>query len=685
MNASKIFISALTFSVLAACDQVEEVDEPEEFHAINMDNIDSTVRPQDDFFQFVNGNWLKKTEIPADQGRWGSFDELRESNNAVVLDVLERAAASDEYPVGTEQRKAADFYAVGMDSSRADKLGIEPIMPLIYKIDAISDKDGLLDYIAYQKRTGGGAFFGFSVFPDLMNSDYYASYLAQSGLGLPDKEYYTKEDAKSVELRKKYLAHIERMLTLSGLVKEKAGQRAKAIYDLEHQLALVSMNRTELRNIPAQYNPYAVSDLDQLAPSIDWLRYFFELGVKGVDTVIVMQPDFIREMDKIIQENDIDLWKDYLKWDVINQNASYLNSELVKANFDFYGKELSGTTEMKPRWKRVLSSTNAALGEAIGKLYVHEVFPPEAKKVAREMVEDILEAMADRIKKLDWMSDTTKKKALEKLSSFTVKVGYPDKWKDYSTMDIQRGEDASYAGNVMAARKWAYEDRLSKMHDPVDKTEWGMTPQTVNAYYNPLNNEIVFPAAILQPPFFNFKADAPINFGGIGAVIGHEISHGFDDQGSRFDPHGNMVNWWTEDDLKNFRARGESLVGQYNGYEPLDSLFVNGQLTLGENIGDLGGVNLAWDGLQRYFDGHGKTEDIDGFTPEQRFFMSWGTIWRTKYRDEALRTQVLTNPHSPGMYRANGPLMNVDAFYQAFDVKEGDKMYKPKGERIVIW
>ncbi len=686
MRKLSIWIPLALGFFIACQPNTDEGNTKEDYHAINMDNIDSTVRPQDDFFLFVNGNWVKNTDIPADQGSWGSFNELREKNNEVVLDVLERAAASDQYKEGSDQRKAADYYAVAMDSNLAEEQGLKPIMPILDKVDAIENKEDLLEFMAYQSKVGGSAFFGFSIFPDLMNSDVYASYLTQDGLGLPDKDYYTKTDASSVELREKYIKHTERMLSMTGIVEGDLADKSQAIFDLENQLAMASMNRTEMRNIPAMYNPYPVDGLSALTPSIDWSKYLELLGITGVDTIVVMQPEFFKEIEKVIAENNIELWKDYLKWNVLNTFSGYLTKELVDANFDFYGRELSGSTEIRPRWKRSLSSTNGALGEAIGKLYVDEVFPPEAKETAKEMVDDILAAMGDRIKGLDWMTDTTKQKALEKLASFTVKIGYPDKWKDYSKMEIKRGtDDASWVANVISARLWNYEDRIAKMHDPVDKTEWGMTPQTVNAYYSPLNNEIVFPAAILQPPFFDFKADAPINFGGIGAVIGHEISHGFDDNGARFDANGNMVNWWTEVDLANFKSRGEKLVAQFNAYEPLDSLFVNGQLTLGENIGDLGGVNLAWDGMQRYFEKHGKTESIDGFSPEQRFFMSWGTIWRTKYRDEAMRTQVMTNPHSPGMYRANAPLTNVDAFYEAFDLKEGDGMYKAPEERIKIW
>ena len=678
----------LPFVIVVSCwsCQTENAHEAEGNQAISMENIDTGIRPQDDFFMHVNGNWIKNTEIPGDQGSWGSFNELRERNNEVVLDVLEKASKSNTYQKGTDQRKAADFYAVGMDSALAEKQGLQPIMPIIEKVNEIENKSQLLDFLAYQTKLGGGAFFAFSIFPDLMNSDVYASYLSQDGLGLPDKDYYTKNDAASVELREKYQAHIARMLRLSGFYTDDADAKSKAIFKLENQLAIASMNRTQMRNLPAMYNPYPVSDLPKLTPSVDWPRYFEQLGVTDVDTVVVMQPEFMKEIEKVLTGNDLEGWKDYLRWNVLNNFAGYLNKEMVDANFDFYGRELSGTTEIRPRWKRVLDNTNSAVGEAIGKLYVDQVFPPEAKATAQEMVNNILAAMGERIRNLDWMTDSTKEKALEKLASFKVKIGYPDKWKDYSALVINREEEGtSYVGNVMSTRMWRYQDRLSKMHDPVDKEEWGMTPQTVNAYYSPLNNEIVFPAAILQPPFFDFKVDAPINYGGIGAVIGHEISHGFDDNGSRFDSHGNMVNWWSDEDLKNFKGRGEKLVAQFDAYEALDSLFVNGQLTLGENIGDLGGVNLAWDALQKYFEKYGKTPSIDGYTPEQRFFMSWGTIWRTKFRDEALRTQVMTNPHSPGMYRANGPLTNIDAFYEAFDVKPGDGMYKPKEERVVIW
>ena len=665
---------------------VEETVVVEEQHGLIISNMDTKVRPQDDFFRYVNGTWLDNVEIPGDQGSWGSFNELREKNSAMVLKVLEDAAESGNYVEGTDQRKAADYYAVGMDSLLAEEKGFSPLNEIFTTINAIENATDLQSYMAYQTKFGGNAFMGFSIFSNLSNSKVYASYIGQDGLGLPDNDYYLKTDEKSVEVQTKYKAHIAKMLGLYMVDVEGMTEKANAIYDLEYRLATVSMNSTEQRNIEAQNNPMSLEEITAISPTIDWNKYLADLGVTDVDTLIVMQPEFITEMSKILNDADVQLWKDYLTWNVLNNYASVLHNDVVSTDFDFYGKTLRGTEVNRSRWKRILGATNGALGEAIGKLYVDAVFPEEAKQTAKEMVDNILIAMEARINNVDWMTEETKVKAVEKLQSFNVKIGYPDKWKDYSSLVVKRGsDDASFAGNYLASRIWGYEDQLSKLHLPVDRSEWHMSPQTVNAYYSPLNNEIVFPAAILQPPFFDFKADAPVNFGGIGAVIGHEISHGFDDKGSKFDKDGNFSNWWTDVDREQFMERGQKLIEQFNAYEPLDSLFINGELTLGENIGDLGGVNLAWDGLQMYFSAHGKTEVIDGFTPEQRFFMSWGTIWRTKYRDEALRSQILTNPHAPGNYRAFAPLTNVDAFYTTFDLKEGDKLYRKEEDRVKIW
>lgn len=664
----------------------EAATEAPEVVAINLELMDTTVSPADDFFRFVNGKWIDKTEIPGDQGRWGSFNELREQTNETVLNVLETAAKSDKYAAGTDQRKAADFYAIGMDSLLAERAGVQPLQPHFEQIAAIGDVASLQKYLSKQETYGGGAFFGFGVFPDLKNSKVMGTYLGQGGLGLPDRDYYTKQDGKSKEIREKYVKHVARMLQLLGDDAGSAEAQAKRIMSLETKLANASMTNVEQRNIPALYNKMSLGELSKIVPSIDWKMYLADMGVTGVDTLIVTQPKFMEEFQKIATKVPMAEIKEYLRWRLIDGAAAYLSNDFVQTNFEFFSKELNGVEEMRPRWKRVLGTTNGSLGEAIGKLYVDETFPPEAKQKALEMVENIKIAFAERIKALDWMTDSTKEKALEKLKTMTVKIGYPDEWRDYSALEVNGDpETSSYAQNLMNAAKFGFERQVAKLGKPVDKKEWGMSPQTVNAYFNPLFNEIVFPAAILQPPFYNYKADDAVNYGGVGAVIGHEISHCFDDQGSRFDAEGNLKNWWSDEDAANFKERTGMLVAQYDAYEPLDSVHVNGAFTLGENIGDLGGINAAYDGLQRHLAANGNPGLIDGYTPEQRFFMSWATVWRIKYKDETLRTQVLTDPHSPGMYRANGPLVNLEAFYKAFDVKEGDGMYRADSARVKIW
>lgn len=683
-NITKTVVIAL-LAVVSSCTSPESKTE-EIVQAIDLSNMDSTISPADDFFMFVNGKWVEKTEIPSDQGRWGSFNELREVNNKIVLKVLEEAAKSGKYEEGTDQYKASNFYSIGMDSLLAEKAGIQPLTPIFENIAAILTKEDLQKYLSEQQKFGGGAFFGFFIYTDFKSSNEMAVYLSQGGLGLPDRDYYTKKDAKSVEIREKYVKHVARMLKLLGDNDEDAQEQADRIMILETRMANASMTNVERRNAPALYNKYSLRELSETVPSVNWSSYLGDMGVTGVDTIIVRQPKFMAEYQKIIDQTSMDVVKEYLRWRIIDRMASVLSNEFVQANFDFFSKELRGIDKMRSRWKRVLSGTNRAVGEAIGKLYVDETFPPEAKEKAQKMVENIKFSYADRIKKLEWMSDSTKEKALEKLKKMVVKIGYPDEWRDYSALVVENNpEKASYAQNIMNAAKFRFEYQLSKLDKPVNKKEWGMTPQTVNAYFNPTNNEIVFPAAILQPPFYNYKADEAVNYGGIGAVIGHEISHCFDDQGSRYDADGNLNNWWGDTDLEQFKERTGQLVAQYDNYEPLDSVNVNGAFTLGENIGDLGGVSAAYDGLQRYFAENGRPENLDGFTPEQRFFISWSTIWRIKYKDETLRTQVNTDPHSPGMYRANGPISNLPEFYEAFNVKEGDKMYRNDSVRVKIW
>ncbi|QCK16015.1 M13 family metallopeptidase [Mangrovivirga cuniculi] len=650
--------------------------------AIDVSLMDTTVRAQDDFFRYVNGTWVDETEIPGDQGRWGSFNELREKSTTTVREVLENALESGELKEGSDEYKAGLFYNVGMDSSLAENVGIKPLAPYFDQINDISDKVSLQEYVIQDHKRGGSVFFGFGVLADLKNSKVNAAYLWQSGLGLPDRDYYFKEDSVSQSIREEYVKHVEKMLVLAGEDLEIASSQAKKVMEIETLLADSSRTRVEMRNIPALYNKYAVGNVAELNDEFNWSEYFAGIGLADLDSIIVSVPEFFQGVDVVVSNYDSEAWKAYLKWHLINDYANYLSNDLVSQNFAFYGKKLRGTEEMRPRWKRVLSMVNGVAGEAVGKLYVAEAFPPEAKETADKMVKNVLSAFGDRIEALDWMTDSTKTKALEKLSTITVKIGYPDEWKDYSDLNIV---ETSLVENMINAREWNFKKDIEKVGQPVDKKEWGMTPQTVNAYYSPLNNEIVFPAAILQPPFFDFKADDAVNYGGIGAVIGHEVSHGFDDNGSRFDSEGNMKNWWSETDAEQFESKSAMLIKQFDQYEPLPAVNVNGKLTLGENIGDLCGLSVAYDGLMNHYEATSKPEPIAGFTAEQRFFMSWATVWRIKYRDETLRNLIQTDSHSPGMYRANGPLKNIDAFYAAFNVEEGDDMYLPEEKRVKIW
>jgi putative endopeptidase len=652
---------------------------------LQLSNMDTTSRKQDDFFRFANGGWLNRTTMPADQGVWGAFNELRDYNRNIVLGVLKKAAADNKYQEGSDQRKAADFYSVGMDSSLAEKAGLTPIKSTFDKIDAIKNKTDLQNYLVEQELEGGGAFFGLAIFPDLKNSNRMSPYFGSGGIGLPERDYYLKQDAKSKETRDKYKEYVVKMLVLSGSDEATAKKDADRIMAIETQLAKATLTKEDQRNPVKLYNPKSISDLTKLTPSINWPAYLQGLGIKE-DTIVVTEPLFMAECEKIINANKWDDVKIYLRWTALRGGAAFLSNAFVKESFEFNSKYMRGVDQMRPRWKRVLDVTDGFMGEAIGKLYVDEAFPPEAKQKALEMVENIKLAFADRIKNLDWMSDSTKKMALKKLSTFTVKIGYPDKWKNYTSLVVEKApEKSSYYQNAANASRFLTRQQIDKLGKPIDKSEWQMSPQTVNAYYNPTFNEIVFPAGILQPPFYNYKADEAVNYGGIGAVIGHEISHGFDDQGSQFDSEGNMKNWWTAEDLKKFKEKGKALADQYSKYEPLPGVFVQGQFTLGENIGDLGGLTAAYDGLQRFLTEKGNPGLIEGYTPEQRFFLSWATVWRTKYKDESLRTQVNTDPHSPGMYRANGPISNMDQFYKAFDLKPGDKLYREEKDRVKIW
>ncbi|MEM9076584.1 MAG: M13 family metallopeptidase [Bacteroidota bacterium] len=680
----KLCFVAASLLVLASCKQEsKETAEVEKIPGIVLENMDTTVNPKDDFYNYVNGSWMKNTEIPEDRTRWGGFSVLRKSTDADVLQILAEAKESGTYDASTDQAKALAIFDTKLDSAARDAAGIKPLQSALDAIGGIQNLNDLQTVLATNPSVSS-PFMGINVFADLNNSAMNAVYMGPAGLGLPDRDYYLDEDDKSKEIREEYKKHIVRMLKMLGDSEETATAASEKILELETKLAEPRLDKVQRRDARNLNNPKTIAEADAMLSSIDLNKLIKDLGAtKPFDTLFVTQLDYTKALDGFFKETPIEDLKTLMKWDTFNSAAGRLSSEIETANWEFYSKYLRGAEKQRPADERALATVNRSVGEALGQLYVDAKFPPEAKAKAEKMIANIIEAYKARIQKLDWMGDSTKLKAIEKLNKFTVKIAYPDKWEDYSAMDVS--SDKTYFDNMAAVDKWRQDDNFSEIGEPVDKSAWGMSPQTVNAYFNPLNNEIVFPAAILQPPFYNYTADEAVNYGGIGAVIGHEISHAFDDSGSRFDSDGNLKNWWTDEDLAAFTERGGALATQYDEVEVLPEVFVNGKFTLGENIGDLGGVLGAYDGLQRHFAENGRPENIDGFTPEQRFFMSWATVWRTKIRDEALRTQIKTDPHSPGQTRAIQPLLNVQAFYDAFDIKEGDKMYLAPEERVQIW
>ncbi|MBE0393650.1 M13 family metallopeptidase [Flavobacterium sp. PL002] len=660
----------------------EAIKEP----GINTTFFDTKVKPADNFFRYVNGTWLDKTEIPSDRTSWGSFNELLKKTDADALAILKEASKNPQYKSNTDQGKAINLYSTILDTVARNKQGITPLKPYLAKIDKVKNIQDLQKLLIEMEPIGGIGFFGVGVGADDKDSSKNSLNLGVSGLGLPDKDYYTSEEKDTKEKREKYELHIARMLQFTGETPAEAKANATKVLALEKELSSPRLDRVERRDGRLQYNPMTIADLQKITPAINWKNYFDGIGFTKLDSVIVSEPKYMKALQTILAENNVSAWKEYMKWDLIN-NANYLlTTEIEEANFDFYGKTMTGAIKQRPREDRALQTVNATIGEALGKLYVEKMFSAEAKAKAEKMIKNIISAYQTRISNLPWMSAETKTKAIEKLNKITIKIGYPDQWKDYSKLNIKSiAEGGSYIENVKNLRKWNFQKDIDKLDKPVDKTEWHMSPQTVNAYYNPSYNEIVFPAAILQPPFYNYQADAAVNYGGIGAVIGHEISHGFDDSGARYNADGNLVDWWTAEDLTRFTALGTALADQYSALEPLPGVHVDGKFTLGENIGDLGGVNAAYDGLQLYLKENKNPGLIDGFTPEQRFFISWATVWRTKMRDEAIKNQVKTDPHSPGMYRAYVPVQNVDAFYQAFDIKKGDGMFIEPEKRVKIW
>ncbi len=647
---------------------------------IDLNNFDQSVKPGDDFYQFVNGGWIKNNPIPPAETRWGSFsvlDELTRTRLKTILDEIEQNTTA---AAGSPEQKIRDFYKTAMDSARLEKEGAKPLKPLFDRVDKLTDLNSVFAEIAYLHTIGIRPFFTFYVGQDDKNSSQMIVNLFQGGLGMPDRDYYLKDDKESLELKEKYRQHIVKMLSLAGIEQQAANMQAQKILELETKMAAASRTRVELRDPEANYNFMSIDELYALTPNFVWDVYFDKINV-SVANLIVGQPKFFNSVSMVLQNTSIDDIKSYLKWNIIDDRAATLSHAFVQADFDFYQATLSGAKEMKPRWKRVLGAMNGTMGELIGQLYVKKYFPAESKMKVNKMVVNLIEAYKERISSRTWMAPETKTAALAKLEKVTRKLAYPDKWRDYSNLNVAT---ESYCDNVTRSSQFFFNYNINKLGKPVDKSEWGMSPQTINAYYNPGFNEIVFPAAIMQPPFFDPHADDAVNYGGMGAVIGHELTHGFDDQGNQYDADGNLKNWWTEEDKARFKSNTDKLVKQYSSYSALDTLTVNGQLTLGENIADLGGLTIAYAALQKSLVNQPRVL-IDGFTPEQRLFISFAQVWRNNIRDAELKRRLKTDPHSPGKFRTLGPLANMPEFYKAFDVKPGDKMYIAPENRCEIW
>lgn len=647
---------------------------------LSLAEMDTTVRPQDDFYNYVNGTWAKTAKIPADKPTWGSFHILREKTDENCLLILDNLL-KENFAQGTEGQKIKDLYESFIDWKKRDAEGLKPIEGLLTKIDNIKTLADLQKYLEEVTPEGENPICAWGVYADMKDSNMNTVYLGNFSIGM-GRDYYQKDNKENTEALQKYQDYV--MAIFKVLKDDKAAEKAKQMVDFERSVAKLMLTNEEDRNPNLSYNPQTMAELSKLVKNINLPQLLKNVGV-NTDKVVVSEIRLYKQYDKFINEKNLPFIKDYLKYQLVADNASNLTKELDELSFNFYSKELQGQQEQRPMNKRALSVINGILGEAFGKLYVEKYFPPKAKEEMVTLVDYLKKSFAQHIKDVTWMSDATKEKALAKLNKFTVKVGYPDKWEDYSKLTIEPAAKSVYYTNLQRVNEWAYQKSLEKVGKPVDKTKWGMSPQTVNAYYNPLYNEIVFPAAILQPPFFNFEADPAVNFGGIGAVIGHEMTHGFDDSGAEFDGDGNLQNWWTPEDKKNFENATKALAKQYDQYEPVKGVFVNGTFTSGENIADLGGVNIAFDALQMYLKDKGNVDKISNFTQDQRFFISWGTVWRTLSTDKYLTNQVKTDPHSPGYFRSFGPLVNVDAWYKAFDVKEGDKLYKKPEDRIKIW
>jgi len=646
---------------------------------IDQSGFDEAVRPQDDFFDYVNGLWVQNTEIPSDKARWGTFDALGEQSQKDVRALVEEVSGAEEVAAGTPTQKIRDYYNAYMDAEAVTAKGVEAIRDDLAAIAAIDSMDGVYRAFSSLGVYGVNSPIGLGIFSDMKNPDVNAIYVVQAGLTLPDRDYYLNDDEQFVTGRQLYLKYVTDVFALAGV--DNGADRAERLLALETSLAKVMWTKEENRDWSKRYNPMNIDELNEMSPQVNWTLGFETAQIPVDSQFLVSQPSYFEAAGKIIADTPLETWKDYLTFQTISNFAPVLGDQFAELSFDFFRKGLSGVDEQEPRWKRAVDSVNEDMGELLGQLYVEKYFQAESKARMDTMIKNLVKAYEVSILDLEWMSEETQQQALDKLHKFTPKIGYPDKWIDYTKLEVVDGDLIT---NIKSARNFAYNREIDKLDKPVDKSEWGMTPQTVNAYYNPVWNEIVFPASILQPPFFNVFADDAANYGGIGAVIGHEIGHGFDDSGSRFDGDGVLRDWWTEEDAAKFEERKNALAAQYDGYEVIDGLTINGQFTSGENIGDLGGVSIAYLAYKMSLDGM-EAPVIDGWTGDQRFFLGFAQVWRSKARDEETKRRLIVDPHSPPKFRANGAVVNVEAFYEAFDVTEGDGMYLPPEDRVKIW
>jgi len=682
MRLVKYLLLAAPVILAAGCKNGSKdasADVPKRTVFFDKSGMDTTVKPGDNFFLYANGKWVKDTKIPGSESSWGLANILYNDNQKNLHTILEDLSKGDN-STGSKEQKVADLYKSGMDTVTIQKLGYEPVKPLLAKIDAIKDYKDLLKLSAESFKDGDGFLFGFYVSPDDKVSSKNVAHFDQTGLTLPEKDYYSKTDSASKKIRDEYVKYIAKLFTLTGVDAKTAAAKADGILKLETAIAKTHRSQVELRDPQANYNKFAVADFQKQIPDIDMKQAFDLMGLK-TDTILVGQPGYYKGLDNLLKTQPIAVWKDKAAFGALDGAATALDRNFEAAHFDFYGKTLNGQKVQKERWKRIVSRVDGGLGELLGQLYVAKYFPPEAKKRMLDLVNNLQNVYRDRIEKLDWMSPETKKQGIAKLNIVTKKIGYPDKWKNYD--DVEISKDAYY-NNLQAIAKHDYNENIKKVNKPVDRSEWSMTPPTVDAYYNPTFNEIVFPAGILQYPFFDKDADDAINYGAIGLVIGHELTHGFDDQGRQYDKDGNLKDWWTKEDADKFKAKVQLVIDQYGKFTVLNNVHLNGSLTQGENLADCGGLAIAYQAFKNTPEGKSDTK-IDGFTPDQRFFLSCAQVWRSKRSDEMTRMLVNVDPHSPPMYRVIGPVSNMPEFYKAFDVKPGDKMYREEKDRVKVW